>query len=172
MIVLSLCATVLWLLSFTNLAWNTWEPWDRIATVVSFVMLIAVYLVEAAEDWEQELPLRLDAYFVYQGQTIMVCYGAHLPHEGDIRNWAQQIGFQMSGNQRLNFSPYIDLQMLGIEHHSGQSCKRYQAVFYLKEHYVNPTPDPLTCKVWRPSENQALECTESAADNQPVVCAP
>lgn len=62
----------------------------------------------------------------------MVCYEAHLAHEGDIRNWGQQIGLQLC-DERLELSPYLDIQRLGIEVDKAATFTHFQAVIHLKK---------------------------------------
>ena len=119
-------------ISKLHLAWLDWARWDMVITLISFGVLWAVFFGEADEDWEDALDKRLNVYFQIGGKTRMVCYEAHLPHEGDIRNWAQQIGRQMCDGEYLEFSPYLDLQELGVVIRDSESFKLYQAEIYLK----------------------------------------
>lgn len=155
-------------------SWLDWIRWDMVITLVSFGVLWAVFFAEADQDWEASLEKRLNVYYRVEGQTCMVCYEAHLPHEGDIRNWAQQIGRQMCHGEYLDFSPYLDLDDLGVVNRSGHSFKLYQAVIYLKRVPKN-LADSIKektgsdfCKFWRRGEKgQELESWSQPEDHVP-----
>lgn len=136
-----LVAALFWLLSLLVFASSAkdkvavlleWETWDKVVTLFTLLVGIAVFLGEAVEDWEERLTKRLTVFFQVHGKTCMVCYGAHLPHEGDIRNWGQQIGRQMC-EEPLEFSPYLDIRRLGVESDGVESFTHFQAIIYLKK---------------------------------------
>lgn len=127
---------------------NTWG-WSALhggksVSVLSFTLTILTFATASflglrgfLQDWEKSLPKKLTVSFIYRGQEVMRCDNAYLAHEGDIRNWGQQIGGQMAAatlGKRvvLNFNP-------DIEHTQGRVRKdehgayfvHYSAKFYL-----------------------------------------
>lgn len=121
--------------------WTNWEAWDMFLTLFTLTVGLAVFCGEAIEDWEDRLTKRLTVFFQVDGVTRMVCYQAHLPHEGDIRNWGQQIGRQMCGGEPLEFSPYLDLKRLGVEREDDTVFTHFQATIFLKKIPTNLEPE-------------------------------
>ena len=177
--------------SINETIWD-WNRWDEAITLFTLGVGVALFLRESIEDWEQRLPSRLTVYFLVNAlqtknegainegpitkRTIMVCYYAHLPHEGDIRTWSQQIGRQMSKAQHLDFSPYLDLRRLGVETDQGEPFVHYQAVIYLQklpetlpvEYKGTEGKSPLLCMVMRHrGAGEADERPEDSAQHYP-----
>lgn len=131
-----------------------WDIWDQMITLSTLIVGIAVFLNEAIGNWEARLPKRLNVFFQANGQTCMVCYGAHLAHEGDLRSLSQQIGRQM-GKTNLELCPRINLKRLGIQRSDGVVFVQFQAVIFLK---TIPTP----------KANNARDENDAAEDNIPL----
>ena len=135
-----LCACSLYLVLAKNKTWEDWQKswkdwqnWDMFLTLATFFIGLAIFIGEAIEDWEERLPRRVSVFFQSQGATRMVCYEAHLAHEGDIRNWGQQIGFQMCDKQQLDFSPFLDVSRLGVQRAGDSVFVHFRAVIYLRK---------------------------------------
>ncbi len=94
-------ANTAWLGSDHGVAWwwADWlDPWITMTTLA-----VAGFLGIRA--WVDELPKRLNVHFVSGSHYALTCWEASLGGEGDIRQWAQQIGMQMA-QKRLDFDPY------------------------------------------------------------------
>lgn len=79
---------------------NVWDWVQNVATCFTLGTALLIWASERAREWRLDLPKRLTARFVYQGREVMVCEGAYLAGESDIRQWAQQLGAQMADNDR------------------------------------------------------------------------
>ena len=86
---------------------NDWPGWlGNIQSLLGpFTLLIAlfVWFSELCEDWENDLPLRMNVYFFHAGQPAIVCRHVWLAGAEDLRAWGQQVGGQAVG-ERLDFS--------------------------------------------------------------------
>jgi hypothetical protein len=79
--------------------WGTGDAWgwlQNISTSLTLVVAFLIWVGERAQDWQFSLPKRLTAEFYFAGDKVMVCEGAYLAGEDDIRAWAQQLGMQMA----------------------------------------------------------------------------
>lgn len=84
-------------------AWwtNLLDPGITITTLIAAIVLSVVSTMRA---WEDNLEKRLDLHCTYNGRYVASCWEASLAHEGDIRQWGQQVGCQMLGVSRLHFT--------------------------------------------------------------------
>lgn len=121
-----------WVSVHTTGNWTSWNTWDIFLTLATFGIGVAVFWGESIEDWEERLPKRVTVYFQTEGRTRMVCYLAHLAHEGDIRNWGQQIGSQMCGMARLDLRPLFNVRRTGVQQTSEETYTCFEAVIYLR----------------------------------------
>lgn len=116
-ILLAVLAIILFLASFAQFGFveQFKQIWgDHLDPSVSFVTLIVALFVwysEITDKWEQSLPKKLTIEFMKEnGELVLLCVNASLPHEADIRNLGQQIGSQMCGDRNLQFcAPSIEL---------------------------------------------------------------
>ena len=123
--------------SITHNTW--WTIVEPIIGVSTLVVAIAVWIGELYRDWEAILAKRLTVRFIYNERPVFICENAYLAGEGDIRNWAQQIGAQMSGCPKLRFEPFIQQAAPKvIRDDKGQIFKLYDVTFTLTE---LPSPD-------------------------------
>jgi len=82
--------------------WTDWfDPWITVTT-------LAVALFLGARAWVDELPKRLNVHFKFEDRYVFTCWEATLADEGDVRQWAQQVGKQMAGRY-LEFDLYPDI---------------------------------------------------------------
>lgn len=155
-----------------------WNILDMIITILTFLVGLVVFFQEARQEMQESLPKRLNVYIQKGGRTIMACRDAPLAHEGDARQWGQQIGKQMCGGINMEFSPYIDLNTLGNKILNNGLVKYYQVTIHLKEIPVDvckklslPTSTnelPSKCLVWRLGDNsQEKETIENSTDHCP-----
>ncbi len=84
--------------------WNWAEP---ISGTVTLLVAVFLWITNVAKDWENNLPKRLSATFLYKNRKVMQFENVYLAGEADIRAWSQQVGRQMGGGKNLNFSPLI-----------------------------------------------------------------
>jgi hypothetical protein len=103
-----LVAAFLWLI-FKSLSQSMgfgamWQSWME-AFIAFGTILIAVFIWinEQKQDWESNLPKRLNADFVYSTTHIYEIRNAQLAGSDDVRQWGQQIGMQMNQNRPLKF---------------------------------------------------------------------
>lgn len=87
--------------------WVWWERLSDAAGPATLVVAMAIWVGELHQDWTASLPKRLTVRFLHGGRTVMSCEDAYLAGEADIRQWGQQIGRQMNGNENLAFSPFL-----------------------------------------------------------------
>lgn len=82
-----------------------WVNWvDPGITVATLVAAGALSILSALRAWDESLEKRLDVHCFYNGRYVASCWEASLAHEGDIRQWGQQIGSQMFGGDKLQFT--------------------------------------------------------------------
>ncbi len=77
---------------------------DPFITSATLVVAVLLSVSAASKAWEEGLPKRLDVHCTFQGRYVATCWEATLAHEGDIRQWGQQIGRQMLGGANLKFT--------------------------------------------------------------------
>lgn len=110
--------------------------WDWAEPIIGCLTLgtaFSVWLGELRQDWENNLPKRLNIYFHYNGNNRLVCTGLRVAAEGDIRALAQQVGKQMNGNILLDFDPFITQEKDRIIIQQGKIFKEYTLRFELLE---------------------------------------
>ena len=95
---------------------NWWTNWlDPIVGMFTFLVALGVWWTHNLRNWEDQLPKRLTIHYEFNGKEVMRCEEVYLSSEGDIRPWAQQLGSQMSGSQRLQFEPFLKEEKATIE---------------------------------------------------------
>lgn len=94
--------------------------WDFFEPIVGFATLgiaVFVWYNEQKENWLNKLPKRLDARFVFDGKVIGEVLGASLAHEGDIRQYAQQMGKSaLNNNDNLTMELKFDIKFENQPH--------------------------------------------------------
>lgn len=68
---------------------------DRILGIFTAILAVGIWYYELLERWENSLPKKLNAHFIYHGRIIASVYNAYLSNEGDIRAWGQHLGGHM-----------------------------------------------------------------------------
>jgi hypothetical protein len=129
-----------------------WDYFQIITGVATLATALIVWFSEAAEDRDESLEKRLDVIFAFRDKsrelrTVMVCEDIYLAGESDIRQWAIQIGQQMSGGDNtLNFRPDIYQQPGRVDDRGITPHKRYRVLFTLnslpKWGLRHPVPKP------------------------------
>jgi hypothetical protein len=130
----------------------------------TLVVAGAILIGEAMQDWEGSLPKRLTVTYVNERlEPVMQCRRAYLAGEGDVRQWAQQLGQQMAapaGHEKmiyLQFLPEVLQSTSIVRTGPGAPFKEYKVTFQLRR-----VPEPLHekytaegkcpgrhCLVWR-----------------------
>ncbi|NUQ23435.1 MAG: hypothetical protein HUU34_05755 [Saprospiraceae bacterium] len=118
-----------------NIAWL-----EAIAGLGTLLFAAFLWINSLNQNWQNNLPKRITVQYRWEGRNVMVCKEALLTSESDARTWALQIGQQMSGCQRLKFSPFFTFKRLGIKKNStsGGRYNAYLFIYYLTE---IPLPD-------------------------------
>lgn len=107
---------------------------DPIAGIMTLLVAIGIALIGYQREWLESLPKTLTVHYVYDGKYYLSCYYADLASEGDIRNWAQQIGLQMTNGAFLDFNPFFNLnspEVITLEPR-GRKTKHYEITILLK----------------------------------------
>ncbi|MCU0469611.1 MAG: hypothetical protein MUF58_13505 [Arcicella sp.] len=113
--------------------------WDFFEPIVGFATLgiaIFVWYNEQKENWLSKLPKRLDAKFVFDNQIIGEVLGATLAHEGDVRQYAQQMGkTELNNNVILEMELKFDITFVKQPHINqfGEIYLPFVATLYLKK---------------------------------------
>ena len=115
-----------------HLNWKVWtDVFDPFVTAITLLIALILGVYQVYKEWENRLEKRLTAVFVYQlndrsneedkkfleslgfsnGDTtcMMSVEESLLAHEGDIRNWSQQIGAQLAKETFLKFLPFFTI---------------------------------------------------------------
>ncbi len=150
------------------------EWWNWAEPIIGFLTLgtaLSVWLGELRQDWENNLPKRLNVFFHYKDHNRLICKGLRLADEGDIRALAQQVGKQMNENNLLEFEPFIMQEKYRLTTEKGKNFKEYTVRFKLledvgKEKSSPPRPDSEKCTtVEKP-------CSTDATKENPTTCTP
>lgn len=146
-----------------NSMWQNWmEPFLAFATI-AIAFLIAYN--EKRQDWENNLPKKLNASFVYingenSDEEIYRVENAPLSGSDDIRQWGQQIGMQMNGD-RLDFSGF---KVEGPELRkdtNGADIMQYQLTVWLEK-----IKDNINKTAWKYGDNgKVVEKTPLSIQN-------
>lgn len=153
-----------------NIAWL--EPIAGLGTLLFAAFL---WINGLSQNWQNNLPKRITVQYRWEGRNVMVCKDALLTSESDARTWALQIGQQMSGCQKLKFSPFFTFKRLGIKKNP-QSGLRYNAyifTYYLTEIPVpdNATPGEKEDFTWK-IKNGTIEIVPIYGDDDSVTYQP
>lgn len=128
------------------------DPVFGILTAISAT--IAAFIANQNE-WEEGLEKRLDVFFVINeagaGRVVMACREAYLANEGDIRNWALQIGRQWGG--QLSIEPVIDLDPARICVDAQGAYKRHGIYLFLSQ--LPPVHRSHTFHLWLRQESSS-----------------
>ena len=122
-------------MSFADM-WDNWlEPFLAFSTI-TIAFLIAYN--EKQQDWENSLPKKLNASFVFidKGIAEQVIYkveNAPLSGSDDIRQWGQQIGRQMNNNDNLVFNGFKVEGPDRRTSENGDYVMQYYLTVWLKE---------------------------------------
>lgn len=143
-------------------AW--WLLFDRVATITTLAVAIAVWFGEIREDWERQLPRRLFAYFLYQDQPMAICLGANLGNEQDARALGQQIGAQMFQTKFILYNAArVEQSELPLVITKTLSFKPIRIVFLLTDEtgaqvkVVQSAEQPGTVMVWTSKSQSAKD---------------
>ncbi len=137
MFVLFVLGTVIfWIVRFwgaTNVDW--WTPMEATLTLLTVAVAVLIWFGELREEWERNLPMRLQVIYYFQDRPVMACMDCMLVSEADIRAWAQQLGSQMCKRDQLEFEPEMILDRPRLVYHPGFG--KVVRLFYLKVNLVN-----------------------------------
>ncbi|GIW95261.1 MAG: hypothetical protein KatS3mg110_3302 [Pirellulaceae bacterium] len=87
----------------SSLGW--WTPTEALLSLLTLAVAVLIWLGELREEWERNLPKRLEVVYFFEGRPVMVCRDCMLVSESDIRAWAQQLGAQLCQQPVLQFVP-------------------------------------------------------------------
>jgi hypothetical protein len=87
---------------------NGWAILQDLITVLTLGVALFIWWTEQEEEWKKSLPKRLTVRFMFKDREVMRCEEAYLAGESDIRAWAQQLGGQMTADNRLSFFPTLE----------------------------------------------------------------
>ena len=133
-----------------DIAWS-----EAIAGFGTLLFAFLIWLNNLKQSWINDLSKRISVFYRFNGRIVMMCKDSVLTNESDARTWALQIGQQMSGCQRLKFSPFFNFQDKGVQTNTAtkESFRSYIFTYYLTE---LPTPDSGTDEEKRQAK-QTLE---------------
>lgn len=83
---------------------------DAFAGIVTLLVAIGLAMENYLKSWRESLPKTLTVHFTHDKNYYLSCYYADLASEGDIRNWGQQLGQQMTNSAFFDFHPFFDLE--------------------------------------------------------------
>lgn len=114
---------------------DVWTWVQNVATCFTLGTALLIWVSERAREWQSDLPKRLTAHFVFERNEVMVCEGAYLSSESDIRAWAQQLGSQMTSREQLSLLPKLDQEDQGVQYDEEEKCffVQFDVVVYLRE---------------------------------------
>jgi hypothetical protein len=118
---------------------GVWEWIDPALTLGTLSVALLVWFGEISQDWERQLPQQLTVEFHYQGRTVFLCERAPLIDE-EPRAWAQQIGLQMNGNEKLSFWPIPEETSVAIEPWRGKWVRHRKLRFELQQPRPKTSP--------------------------------
>ena len=145
-----------------NILWSNF--WDPLVTSLTLLSTLALAIYNIFKNWEHNREKRITVIFIYNYQTkdahgidlildnnhkdfiknnniiqgksypIMICFEAQLSGENDMRQWAQQIGGQMSGG-RLEFFPYFETIEIDLNQNITQTNSE-KPLFKVINHHI------------------------------------
>lgn len=133
---------------------SAWVDWLDPLFSISTLIVAAGLGIDA---WMNQLPKALNVHLVYDGRYVRTCWEASLAHEGDIRQWGQQVGRQMCDVSYLEFDPYpnISAPRTRLGEHG------LRKVYEIKIHLTKPVPGP-GYVVWGPERGDEARLDEPA----------
>lgn len=131
-----------------------WVDWlDPLITFTTLIVAAGLGI----DAWMNQLPKALNVHLMYDGRYVRTCWEASLAHEGDIRQWGQQIGRQMCDVSYLEFDPYPTISAPTTSLGSNGLRKVYE----IKIHLTKPVPGP-GYVVWGPGRGVEAHQDEPA----------
>jgi hypothetical protein len=115
---------------FNGLNWWS-EILDPLLGAAIVLIALGIWVNKNQKEWEDSIEKTLTVIFKHENQEVMRCVRAYLAGESDIRQWAQQIGGQMSLSL-LEFEPFIDPKPSVIDFRDKQWYKDYYVIFNLR----------------------------------------
>ena len=109
-----------------------WEAMTEIVSLATLGVALLVWIAEFGENWEQNLPKRLDVIYLHKGKPAFVCENATILSESDLRAMAQQMGAQIIGERFLQLYPKISEGRITISYMVDRYYKHYIVKIYLK----------------------------------------
>lgn len=157
-----------------NTSWQKYA--DSVIGLITLVIAFLVWYQESSESYREALPKRLTVHFVHVTRIfdeetmreVMRCDKAILSHEGDVRALAQQIGRQMSGNERdLKLRPMLDMLKKDIEKERGEPYMHYVVTIVLLELLPNLQGllDSNRMLLWEPPHMEAAKEVETERES-------
>ena len=140
------------------------DKWNIIISIATFITAFYIGLVEILKDWEDNLPKKLTVTYKLKNEVsqkwevVIKCEKVNLISEGDIRNWGQQLGWQIN-TEKLKFYPNMDN---GGEkpypYYDTKYYRLYNLVMYLSEkpkiYLKNEKEFTRNYLLWRVEENE------------------
>lgn len=108
-----------------------WSNWLGTYFTVGLVCIsIVIWYNEQKRNWVNNLPKKLDIYYIYQGEVFCKVENAPLSGESDIRSWGQSIGqtILQDSATRILFS--------GFKTSAGKLNKKNKTVKYTHEVFL------------------------------------
>jgi hypothetical protein len=136
-----LIATVLYQLIVWKYPWkNSVEDGMNLLSTWTFISAVFIGYFELREEFYESLPRLMSVQFYLKEMLIYECKHAVLAHEGDIRQWAQQIGKQMNHDEDLPLDPLFFVSTdEKPKQFDGKLYKHYTVRYNLKNNSVKGT---------------------------------
>jgi len=111
--------------------WQNWmEPFLAFGTIL---IAVFIWLNEKRQDWENNLPKKLNASFAYdEKQVFYQVENAPLAGDDDVRQWGQQLGRQMHGGD-LSFKGFNVKGPARDTDSNGKYVMRYELTVWLQK---------------------------------------
>ncbi|SFP83078.1 hypothetical protein [Parafilimonas terrae] len=144
---------------------------DTVISISTLVVGIGLWFAYLDKRRTESLSKKLTVHFKYDKKYIMSCFEAYLSSEADIRQWAQQIGAQISKERQLSFYPYITSlepkENPANKENNIHSFMHYEITIYLRE---LPTTNPLLEKhyVFWIQDDVSLGYKQGSLDEHPT----
>ncbi len=117
-----------------------WPNWlDPVLTIGTIFIAVFIWYNEKKQDWENSLTKKLNVQVFFDDSVFYEVENAPLTGADDIRQWGQQLGRQMNGEENLTFREFhVGIPVRGVDE-SGNDVMRYHLKIWLQTLGANKT---------------------------------
>lgn len=109
-----------------------WQNWmEAFLAFGTIIIAIFIWYNEKKQNWENNLPKKLNVCFRHNEQDFYQVINAPLAGSEDVRQWGQQLGRQMHGGD-LSFKEFSVKEPMRPTDENGKYVMRYELTVWLQ----------------------------------------